>query len=67
MCTDVDGEEPKSSIVAGITVDRETGVGTVHTHNDKRHGFQDGDSVTFEEVTWQPPPESCRTGVYRNA
>ena len=50
MCTDVDGEEPKSSIVAGITVDRETGVGTVHTHNDKRHGFQDGDSVTFEEV-----------------
>ena len=27
-----------------------TGAPQVHTHNDKRHGFQDGDYVSFEEV-----------------
>jgi len=44
---DKDGEDSKSAIVAGIT---QESVGTVHTHNDRRHGFQDGDWVTFREV-----------------
>jgi len=46
-CRDKDGEEPKSAIVAGVT---QESPGTVHTHNERRHGFQDGDWVTFREV-----------------
>eukprot|EP00929_Paragymnodinium_shiwhaense_P113862 TRINITY_DN82152_c0_g1_i1.p1 TRINITY_DN82152_c0_g1~~TRINITY_DN82152_c0_g1_i1.p1 ORF type:complete len:1033 (-),score=202.21 TRINITY_DN82152_c0_g1_i1:151-3249(-) len=46
-CHDKDGEQPKSAIIAGITQENP---GAVHTHNDKRHGFQDGDWVTFREV-----------------
>lgn len=46
-CRDKDGEEPKSAIVAGITQENP---GAVHTHHDKRHGFQDGDWVVFREV-----------------
>ncbi|CAD8178797.1 unnamed protein product [Paramecium octaurelia] len=44
---DPNGEEPKQAIVAGITNEAE---GIVSTIEDKRHGFQDGDSVTFREV-----------------
>jgi ubiquitin-activating enzyme E1 len=44
---DQDGEEPRSAIVAGITQENP---GTVHTHQEKRHGFQDGDWVTFREL-----------------
>lgn len=44
---DQDGEEPKSAIVAGIT---QEDPGAVHTHHERRHGFQDGDWVTFREV-----------------
>ncbi|CAJ1384081.1 unnamed protein product [Effrenium voratum] len=47
MCHDKDGEEPRSAIVNGITLESP---GTVHTHQDKRHGFQDGDWVVFREV-----------------
>jgi len=47
MCYDKDGEEAKSAIVAGIT---QEDPGTVYTHNDRRHGFQDGDWVTFREL-----------------
>lgn len=46
-CRDKDGEEPRSAILAGIT---QEAPGTVHTHNDRRHGFQNGDWVTFREV-----------------
>lgn len=46
-CRDRDGEEPRSVIVAGVTQENP---GTVHTHNDRRHGFQDGDWVSFREV-----------------
>ena len=42
-----DGEEPRSAIVSGVTLESP---GTVHTHQDRRHGFQDGDSVVFKEV-----------------
>lgn len=47
VCFDQDGEEPKSAIVAGITQENP---GSVHTHHERRHGFQDGDWVTFNEV-----------------
>ena len=47
-CFDRDGEEVRSSIIAGITKDAD-GI-TVFTHNDKRHGFNDGDHVMFREV-----------------
>jgi len=46
-CRDKDGEEPRSAIVSGITLESP---GTVHTHQDRRHGFQDGDFVVFREV-----------------
>ena len=47
-CFDKDGEEIRSAIIAGITTESD-GI-TVFTHNDKRHGFHDGDFVQFREV-----------------
>ncbi|KAF8817686.1 hypothetical protein IE077_000100, partial [Cardiosporidium cionae] len=47
ICFDKDGEEAKSTIIAGITHEE---VATVHTHTDKRLPFQTGDSVIFREV-----------------
>mmetsp|Transcript_39870 Transcript_39870/g.105459 ORF Transcript_39870/g.105459 Transcript_39870/m.105459 type:complete len:828 (-) Transcript_39870:26-2509(-) len=44
---DKDGEEPRHAIVAGISKENP---GAVACHQDKRHGFQDGDYVTFREV-----------------
>mmetsp|Transcript_56417 Transcript_56417/g.156170 ORF Transcript_56417/g.156170 Transcript_56417/m.156170 type:complete len:1034 (+) Transcript_56417:90-3191(+) len=46
-CRDKDGEEPKSAIVAGVTQENP---GAVHTHHERRHGFQDDDWVVFREV-----------------
>lgn len=46
-CRDKDGEEPRNAIVAAVTQENP---GTVHTHHERRHGFQDGDWVTFREV-----------------
>ena len=48
VCFDKDGEEVRSAIVSGIT--KEDDGLSVFTHNDKRHGFHDGDSVCFREV-----------------
>jgi len=48
---DKDGEDPKSSIIAMITNDNP---GQVATHEDKRHGFIDGDYVRFREVEGMP-------------
>jgi ubiquitin-activating enzyme E1 len=44
---DVNGEDPRSAIISAISKDT---VGQVTTHEDKRHGFVDGDTVTFREV-----------------
>jgi ubiquitin-activating enzyme E1 len=41
------GEENKSAIIVSIT---NAEVGIVTCHEDKRHGFVDGDYVTFREV-----------------
>jgi len=46
-CFDRDGVDPKCAIVSGVTQERP---GTVYTHHDRRHGFQDGDWVIFREV-----------------
>lgn len=39
------GEEPKTAIIAAISEK-----GEVVTHESKRHGFEDGDFVSFNEV-----------------
>lgn len=44
---DKDGEECLSTIITSITNDEK---GIVTVNDDKRHGFQDGDWVTFREV-----------------
>lgn len=44
---DLNGEEVRSAILVGITKDTE---GVVYSHEDKRHGFEDGDTVVFKEV-----------------
>ena len=44
---DKDGEECRQAIIASITNDE---VGLVTCHDEKRHGYVDGDWVTFREV-----------------
>jgi ubiquitin-activating enzyme E1 len=44
-CIDPTGEDPVSGIIAGI--DEE---GLVTAHDETRHGFEDGDYVTFSEI-----------------
>ena len=44
---DTNGEACKSSVIVGITQDAD---GLVYSHEDKRHGFEDGDYITFKEV-----------------
>lgn len=44
---DKNGENAKSAVVVGITKGART---LVHTHDAKRHGFDDGDYVVFKEV-----------------
>jgi len=48
---DKDGEDPKSSIIAMITNDNPA---QIATHEEKRHGFVDGDTVRFREVEGMP-------------
>jgi len=45
---DTTGEEPMSVLVSSITSDGTAGL--VTTHDENRHGFEDGDYVTFTEV-----------------
>lgn len=47
MVRDKDGEETRQTVVVNITNDAE---GVVTVHEDKRHGFEDGDYVKFSEV-----------------
>ena len=44
---DANGEEPKSVIIANIT---QGNPGIVTVHEDKRHPFNDEDSITFKEI-----------------
>ena len=45
---DVNGAEPLSAMIAGITKDKD---GVVTCLDEVRHGFEDGDYVTFTEVS----------------
>lgn len=47
VCLDATGEDPKTSIISHISNEAN---GVVTTHEDKRHGFEDGDTVVFKEV-----------------
>lgn len=44
---DATGEEPKSIHIAGISQEKEA---VVYLHDEKRHGLNDGDVVSFREV-----------------
>ena len=48
MILDKNGEECRNAIVVDITKDANGLI--VVCHEDKRHGFEDGDCVTFYEV-----------------
>jgi len=45
---DTNGENVKNAIIVNITNDKDASI--VTTHEDKRHGFEDGDTVVFREV-----------------
>lgn len=47
VCKDTNGEQPLDSMIVSVTHDEE---GLVTTIDEKRHGLQDGDYVTFTEV-----------------
>jgi ubiquitin-activating enzyme E1 len=46
-CFDKTGEDNKNALVVNITKEKD---GIVTVHEDKRHPFIDGDTVTFREV-----------------
>eukprot|EP00741_Cyanophora_paradoxa_P000064 tig00000057_g61.t1 len=54
--TDADGEEPIMCMVASVTQEKE---GVVTTLDESRHGFQDGDFVTFTEVQGMEELNNC--------
>ncbi|KAH3819410.1 ubiquitin-like modifier-activating enzyme 1 isoform X2 [Dreissena polymorpha] len=47
VCNDVDGEQPISNMIAGVTMDTE---GVVTCLDETRHGYEDGDHVSFTEI-----------------
>lgn len=47
VVNDIDGEQPISNMIAGVTSDAE---GVVTCLDETRHGYEDGDYVTFKEV-----------------
>ena len=53
---DATGEQPLSVMIAGITKESE---GVVTTHDESRHGFEDGDKVTFQEVQGMTELNGC--------
>lgn len=55
--TDTTGENPISVMVAGITKEEQ---GVVTCMDESRHGFQDGDYVTFQEVQGMTEINGCK-------
>lgn len=55
--TDTTGENPISVMVAGISKDEE---GVVTCMDESRHGFEDGDYVTFNEVQGMTEVNGCK-------
>ncbi|XP_062579325.1 ubiquitin-like modifier-activating enzyme 1 isoform X2 [Saccostrea cucullata] len=54
---DVDGEEPITNMVAAITKDKE---GVVTCLDEARHGYEDGDYVSFSEVQGMTELNGCK-------
>lgn len=54
---DTTGENPISVMVAGITKDEQ---GVVTCMDESRHGFEDGDYVTFQEVQGMTEINGCK-------
>ncbi len=52
--SDVNGEQPISAMLASITAE-----GVVTCLDEQRHGFEDGDYVTFSEVDGMPQLNGC--------
>lgn len=57
VVNDVDGEEPISNMVASITKDKE---GVVTCLDEARHGYEDGDHVTFTEIQGMTELNGCK-------
>eukprot|EP01138_Halocafeteria_seosinensis_P000609 gb/GECG01000624.1/.p1 GENE.gb/GECG01000624.1/~~gb/GECG01000624.1/.p1 ORF type:complete len:1091 (+),score=162.54 gb/GECG01000624.1/:1-3273(+) len=54
---DPDGEPTKQAIIVGVIDDKDADGNrhiTIQTHDSKRHGFSDGESVAFKEVEGIP-------------
>lgn len=56
VVSDTTGEEPMSVLVSSIGKDA---AGVVTTHDEHRHGFEDGDHVTFTEVQGMTELNGC--------
>jgi len=55
-CVDIDGEQPKSIMIASISSEEK---GVVACHDDHRHDLQDGDFVTFSELKGMDELNGC--------
>jgi len=56
VVSDVTGEQPLSYMIASVSKDRE---GVVTCLDETRHGYQDGDHVTFSEVKGMKELNGC--------
>lgn len=56
VVSDTDGEQPGSNMLASITKDKE---GVVTCLDETRHGYEDGDYVTFSEVQGMTELNGC--------
>lgn len=54
---DTNGEQPLSTMIASVTQDEE---GVVAAQDETRHGFEDGDYVTFSEVEGMTELNGCK-------
>ncbi|KAK3103827.1 hypothetical protein FSP39_022215 [Pinctada imbricata] len=57
VVNDVDGEEPGNNMIADITKEAE---GVVTCLDETRHGYEDGDHVTFSEVQGMTELNGCQ-------
>jgi len=55
-CVDLDGEQPKSVMIASITNEKE---GVVTCLDEHRHDLQDGDFITFSELKGMDKLNGC--------
>lgn len=54
---DTNGEQPMSTMISSITQEEE---GVVAAQDETRHGFEDGDHVTFSEVEGMTELNGCK-------